>query len=324
MSAWNTIFQNCWYVGNNFNAILYGVAVMFYLMSARLILKSRRAKHRGQSDKWLLVLNTGLIVMITIYLIAQNLFGQEMWVINEGYPGGSGQYYADHAAVWYQTMGSVASVVLCLMSDAFLIYRTYVVWTDWRVVIVPSILYLGAAALGIMTCYFSGRPGADFFIGVAPHIALSYSTVVIATNVLCTTLICSRILCIRVKMRPAGVGSAAAMEFTGAVSMVVESMLPYTLFGVVYVATLGANSPVSILFLSLYVMFTCLSPQMIILRMLMGRGWSHETTTMWTLAQSSGGSTTETKAPFQLPGKNTEVSITKELPLDSTETALVV
>ena len=94
---------------------------MFYLLSVRLILKSRRAKHRRRNHTWLFVLNTGLIIMITIYLIAQNFFGQEMWVINEGYPGGSGQYYADHAAVWYQTMGSAASVVLSLMSDAFLV-----------------------------------------------------------------------------------------------------------------------------------------------------------------------------------------------------------
>ncbi len=68
---------------------------MFYLMSARLLLNSRRAHPRQQSDKWLLLLNTGLIVMITIFLIAQNFFDQEMWVMNEGYPGGSGQYYAD-------------------------------------------------------------------------------------------------------------------------------------------------------------------------------------------------------------------------------------
>ncbi|PIL34496.1 hypothetical protein GSI_03273 [Ganoderma sinense ZZ0214-1] len=315
MTDWNTIFQNCWYIGNNFNAILYGVAVMFYLMSARLILNGRRAKPRRNSDKWLLFLNTGLIVMITIYLIAQNFFGQEMWVINEGYPGGSGQYYADHAAVWYQTLGSASSVVLCLMSDAFLIYRTYVVWTDWRVVIFPSILYCGAAALGIMTCYFSGRSNADFFVGVAPHVALSYSTVVITTNVLCTTLICGRILWIRRKMQTVGVGSAAARAFTTAVSIVVESMLPYTLFGVAYVATLGANSPVAILFLSLYVMFT-----MIILWMLMGRGWSQETTTMWT--RSLDNSPTETKAPFTLSdGSLTDDPVTKE---GSTGTAFAV
>ena len=115
---------------------------------------------------------------------------------------------------------------------------------------------LPRTALGIMTCYFSGKPSADFFVGIAPHVALAYSTVVIATNVLCTMLICGRILWIRRKMEASGAGGGAAKAFTGAVSLTVESMLPYTLFGVAYVATLGANSPVSILFLSLYVMFT--------------------------------------------------------------------
>ena len=61
-----------------------------------------------------------------------------------------------------------------------------------------------------MTCYFSGRPNADFFVGIAHHVALAYSTVVIATNVLCTTLICGRILWIRRKMEASGVGGGAA------------------------------------------------------------------------------------------------------------------
>ncbi len=51
-------------------------------------------------------------------------------------------------------------------------------------------------------------------------------------------------------------GSARARAFTGAVSMALKSMLPHTLFVVACMATLEANSPVSILFLrSLYVMF---------------------------------------------------------------------
>ena len=50
-------------------------------------------------------------------------------------------------------------------------------------------------------------------------------------------------------------GSEVSSVYTSAASVIVESMLPYTLFGVAYVVTLGANSPLSILFLSLYAMF---------------------------------------------------------------------
>ena len=137
-------------------------------------------------------------------------------------------------------------------------------------------------------------------------------------NIFCTLLICGHIF-LRTWQISRGIprngGSQGDSEpgassgsndrdgiFFRAAEIVVESMLPYTLFGVAYVVTLGINSPVSILFLSLYVMFTvrcvvyytvvgtgklthlvelqCLSPQMLILRVLLNRGrWNDRTLT---------------------------------------------
>ena len=96
-----------------------------YALDAR----RRRLQQRGKADitahatsiRATLFLSTGLLCMITIYLFAQNFFGEEMWIINAGYLGGSGVYYADHAAVWYQTMGSASSVVMNWMSDGYLV-----------------------------------------------------------------------------------------------------------------------------------------------------------------------------------------------------------
>ncbi|TFK82244.1 hypothetical protein K466DRAFT_666628 [Polyporus arcularius HHB13444] len=273
MADTNSIFQNSWYIGNNFNAILYGIELALYFTSVWLMLHGRERRDRGRSNRIFLVLSTGLLCMITIFLIVQAMFGQEMWILNEGYPGGTAQYFADHAAVWYETLGSASSVVLSLMSDAFLIYRTYIVWNDWRVAIFPSVLYCCSAVLGIMTCYYSGKPNADFFLGLAANIALSYSSIVIGLNFTCTVLICVRILWVSGRLKQT-LGREASRTYTGAAALIIESMLPYTLFGIAYVATLGVNHPTSILFLSLYVMFTCISPQMIILRVLLGRGWT--------------------------------------------------
>ena len=51
---------------------------------------------------------------------------------------------------------------------------------------------------------------------------------------------------------------------------------------------------------------------MIILHMLMmGNGWSHETTTMWN--RSSEHSSTETKTPFSWGSQSTEITATKEM-----------
>lgn len=73
------------------------------------------------SNKRLLILSTGLLIMITIFLIVQAIFGEQMWITNENYPGGTAGYFADHSAIWYETLGSAAGVVLSLMSDGFLV-----------------------------------------------------------------------------------------------------------------------------------------------------------------------------------------------------------
>lgn len=122
-----------------------------------------------------------------------------------------------------------------------------------------------SSVLGILTCYYSGRPGADFYVGIAPRIAMAYSAVGIAMNFICTMLICGRILYVShaVANLLTGGGLFDDLHIRGnfslihkAALMIMESMLPYTLFGAAYVITLGLISPLSILFLSLYVMFT--------------------------------------------------------------------
>ncbi|KAH9934020.1 uncharacterized protein BXZ73DRAFT_16964, partial [Epithele typhae] len=292
MSSWNFVFQNGWYIGNNFNALLYaGVELVLYFQTVQTIMDGRRRREGHKfthSDKTFLCLCTFFLCMITIYVVTQNFFGEEMWIINEGYPGGSGQYFDDHATVWYQVFGSTSWISLSLASDAFLIYRTFIVWSGLRhVIIVPCILYVGSLVMGIFTLIYSSKPGLQIiFSEASSHIALAYSSIGLALNITCTALICARILCVSHKLRRAlgpsrllsralGADDAAAAGI-GATAVIVESMLPYTCFGVAYVVTLGAGSPLSILFLSLYAMFNCLSPQMIILRVIAERGWRPE------------------------------------------------
>ncbi|KAH9914378.1 uncharacterized protein BXZ73DRAFT_54977 [Epithele typhae] len=279
MADYNTVFQNGWYIGNNLNAILYGIYLSLYYLTIRFTLNGRRRPHKnGRSDRLFIVLSTFLLTMITAWLIVQAIFGQEMWVVNENYPGGTAQYFQDHAAVWYETFGSAASVAINAATDAFLVYRLYVVWglSKW-IIVIPSLFYVASVVLGIVTCVVSGLPNANFFAGLASEIALAYSGVSMGLNVFCTVLICARIFWISRRMK-ATLGHGVSRTYTGAASIVVESMLPYTVFAVAYLVTLGLESPLAIFFLTPYVMFSVLSPQMIMLRVLMGRGLSAETT----------------------------------------------
>lgn len=112
-----------------------------------------------------------------------------------------------------------------------------------------------AAVLGILVCYYSGVPNADFFAGLASRLDLSFRCVVIGLNVMVTVLICGRIIYFSKDLREV-LGEDASRTYTGAVSIIVESALPYTLSGIAYVVTTGLNSPLSIFFLSVYGMFT--------------------------------------------------------------------
>ncbi len=209
------------------------------------------------------------------------------------------------------TTGALPSSRLCSTAAAQVCLTT----ARWRYSPEFSCNILSTPVLGVLTCYYSGKPNADFFLGLAANIALSYYSIVIGLNFACTVLICGRILWVSRRLQQT-LGGAAARTYTGAAALMIESMMPYTLLGIAYVATLGVNHPTSILFLSLYIMctvrphyvlfrlmrrlihrsFQCISPQVIMLRVLLGRAWTKETAVGSTMVfrsaflPSSGGS----------------------------------
>ena len=156
------------------------------------------------------------------------------------------------------------------------LYRCYVVWRDWRVLVFPLFLYFATfgmhhlipspshvlnlttsrlTALGIATSVVTGLPDSNFFEGASQSVALSYSTVVISLNCILSSLICGRLL-FHARDIEHVLGRHTSQKYTGAVALLIEAALPYTLFGIAYVITLGVHSPTSILFMSIYVMFT--------------------------------------------------------------------
>ena len=129
-------------------------ATVWLLRDGRKRQKQNPTLYEDPPHYWLVfALSTGLLCMITIYLFAQNFFGEEMWIIHEGYPGGSGQYYADHAAVWYQTMGSASSVVMNWMSDAYFVGIN----SNWTLILVLSLLKIKADGCWVMNARYTDR-----------------------------------------------------------------------------------------------------------------------------------------------------------------------
>ncbi|KAH9850923.1 hypothetical protein C2E23DRAFT_734006 [Lenzites betulinus] len=300
-------FQNAFYVGNNFNAILYGVELVLYFMTVRAMFnpKQRRMDSR-RSDRFFVFFSTALLCLNTIFVATEAVFGEEMWVINADYPGGQDAYLGDFAAVWYQTLGTAASIVLNLLSDGLLIYRCWVVWDDKRVVIFPIVLYLGTFSVGLAQLYESGRPNANYFVGLAAQLGVSYTSCVISLNIIVSGLICGRILYLSRRMASLSILGVDG-EYVTAAAILVESAALYTLTGIAYLVSFAIASQTSIFFLSIYVMMTCIAPQMIILRVVAGRAWTRDRSTMTSTNlefTKTAQNATETRLEFGIDESN--------------------
>ncbi|KAI0062058.1 hypothetical protein BV25DRAFT_1825922 [Artomyces pyxidatus] len=266
----DALFQNAYYIGNNFNCILYGIQLVLYTQTMRRLFSMKGG--RRSADRFFMLFSTVNLILITIFVAVQSVFGEEMWIVNADFPGGQGAYMQEYAAVWYQTMGTTASIALNLFSDGFLIYRCFVVWGDYRIVIFPCIMYTATFALAIVDIWSSGAPHGDYFAGLAVRLGIAYTATSMATNVLVTSLITGRILYIA-RASSKFFGIEIARSYAGVAAVIVESALLYTVTGIAFLVSYGMGSEISILFLSIYVMCTCVAPQLLVLRVVEGRAW---------------------------------------------------
>ncbi|TBU46070.1 hypothetical protein BD309DRAFT_1017388 [Dichomitus squalens] len=275
----NIVFQTSHYVGILLDTIFYGVELVIYSASVRIILRGKANGMPSRGSCRLLFFSTGLLLPITLWVVSQAALGQDMWIAHPVNAEGSPRYLGINVVpMWYEIVGCVASLVLNTMSDGLLLYRCYIVWGDGRVIILPFIIYLATMSLGVLAVYVSDRPQSILLFGASQRLVLAYVSVGISLNFLVSTLICVRILLLAKRLEVA-LGEEAAHTYTNTATLIIESALPYTLSGLAYLVALGMQSSTSILFMSIYVMFACLSPQMIVFRVLMGHAWTRDAVT---------------------------------------------
>ncbi|KAI9566084.1 hypothetical protein HD554DRAFT_2194648 [Boletus coccyginus] len=274
MSSSGPVFQNSVYVGINLEDILYGIELVLYFrtMHALLSPKARRRK----SDVFYTSFSSVMLLMITIWVSTQAVFGEKMWLEDAGFPGGPDAYWASNASVWYMDFGTTAVIVLQLMTDGLMIYRCWMIWDSYRVIIVPTIMWIGTFVLGILVIFTSSSPGGNFFSGVAARLGLVYYSVSVVLTAMLTWVICHRMVTHGLKVEK-HLGKDFASVYFALLSLIIESVLPYTLSGTAFLVSFGVGSDTSIAFASVYNLLMCISPQLLILRVASGRAWDEET-----------------------------------------------
>ncbi|KAF8837406.1 hypothetical protein BDN67DRAFT_909293 [Paxillus ammoniavirescens] len=261
------------YIGTNLNDILYGIELVLYFKTMQILLPVGNRGNRKKSDIFYAFFSTTIFVLISVWVITQAIFGGKTWIQHRDYPGGPGKYRADHMSDWYNDFASTSVIALQLMSGALMIHRCRIVWNSYRAIIVPSILWVATLALGIAVLWVSCSPGGDIFIGLASRLGLAYYSISVFLNTTVTGIICYRMVYHAMKVKKQ-LGNEYASAYFDVVSIIVESALPYTLSGLAFLVSFGIGSPTSVTFYCVYVLAMCISPQVLILRVIMERAWN--------------------------------------------------
>jgi hypothetical protein len=212
----------------------------------------------------------------TIALACNAVFGQNAWIDHRDVEGGPAAYIGANISAVYNTVGTTAGVMMNFLGDGLLIYRCYVIWNSWKIIIFPTFVYLGALSMSILLIFESAQPGANFFVGHAVDFGVPYLSLTIGLNIIVTTLICGRLMHLRREIGKV-LGPSHAKMYTSIIAILVESAALFTAFGIAYVIIYARKSQSEFALVQVWGDFCGISPQLIILRIAMGHGWTKDT-----------------------------------------------
>ncbi|KAN0085925.1 hypothetical protein V8E55_007059 [Tylopilus felleus] len=248
-----------------------GIELGLYFKTVHVFLTRRR--ERWKCDIFYAVVSTMMLILITMRVASEGVYGQKMWLVDRDYPGGPLAYGVAHASDAYMDLGAAAVVVLQQMAGALMIYRCQVVWGNVRAIVVPSILWLANLALGILVSWGAATLWTSILVsGFSGRIGLAYTIISVTLNATLTCMIWYRLTShARTAKKCHGDDDGIAID-----GLVVESALPYTLSGVVFLISYAVGSQIGIALLSVYTLMMCVSPQMLILRIAEGKAWQKD------------------------------------------------
>lgn len=101
-----------------------GAIYILYFATAKARLMRRNSLRR--KDVFILAYISLLTILATIGSAVNAYFGEAMWIIGRNIPGGPPAFWAENVNIWYQIMGTAASVLQAIASDALLVRPTFI------------------------------------------------------------------------------------------------------------------------------------------------------------------------------------------------------
>ncbi|EPS93649.1 hypothetical protein FOMPIDRAFT_1153804 [Fomitopsis schrenkii] len=308
MSSPTAVFEHAYYIGGQIGMILYGVQLVLFFATINAFRKKDLRRHR--SDLFFAIYSTVLTLLVTIDISTNAVWGEQMWITSRTQPGGVEGFLATQTSVWYQTLSSTSVVALIFMSDALLIYRTYVLFSsNFLVIILPILVYLAAFSLAIIELVIAGEPSGNFFGARAASFGVPYYVLTICLNILLTLMIVIRLTILARSVRET-MGASAARLYTGVAALIVESAAPYAAMGIMFLVPYALGRDLSIGFGQVWAKLTCIAPTLIIYRVLTRRAWDQDTVSVVTSGRKAPISAEEATTGMEFASNDLRTGMT--------------
>ncbi|KLO18217.1 hypothetical protein SCHPADRAFT_808115, partial [Schizopora paradoxa] len=217
-----------------------------------------------------------LFAFATIELACQARILEIMWIDQRDIPGGPIVWLGLEYTLTAGILGLSTFVVANFIADSFLIFRLYVIWGNNRyIIILPVLSNIAAAILTGFAVAQSVHPNSNFSLG-SRNTVVPYFILTILLNIVLSFAIMVRLLQVRHSVKTI-VGPEHANTYTSLSAMIVESSALTSVVGAVTLACYIQNNPALHFSLILYDQVVCLAPQLIALRVALGRAWTSDT-----------------------------------------------
>ncbi|KAI1796912.1 hypothetical protein LXA43DRAFT_1089441 [Ganoderma leucocontextum] len=127
--------------------------------------------------------------------------------------------------------------------------------------------------MSILSIFQASCPTASLWTNTTVQFTVPYFSISIGLNILLTLLLVGRLLYMGYHARQT-IGKDHSQMYISIATMLVESAAPYAITGLMFIITYARNSNVQNLILPVLGQIMCISPEVIILRVAVGRAVS--------------------------------------------------
>ncbi|KAG2340351.1 hypothetical protein BDR05DRAFT_966865 [Suillus weaverae] len=232
-------------IGVFLESLAYGAYLMVF-NQCMFVLRKRRSR---PSD-YLVGTAVSLFILITAHLAIDILRNMQAFTADEAEPNYPTTYYGTFDT-WQNILKSTLYVAVTLVSDAFILYRSFILWgRNYLITAFPFLLFIADIAIGVFWVYTLSLvvPGENVFADDLSVRVTTFYSITLTMNVICTLLIALKILKIQKAIAPFTNGNEN--QISRLVPIIVESGSAYSALLVVMIGTYTSKSPAMFIILN--------------------------------------------------------------------------